>query len=518
MDESGFSSSRDGRGDLAALLAVLRRRAAIIVFAILAAVGISVALSNAQPKEYRSSATLLFKATYLDAQLSGLPLQLPGDPERDAETNVRLVTTGAVRARVAARLGGDYTAKKVGDNVTATGEGSSSLVKITGAGPTAQEAKRLADTTANEFVASRLNTLRTSIREAEDGVRRQLDSTPKDDKDIRKVLELNLKKLQLLRATTLGDVQIASFGSLPGSPAAPKPVAAGIIGGLIGIIVGLGLALIAEQLDRRVRRPEQLERDLDLPLLSAVPRSKVLGNGEGWAKGLPGHEAEAFRRLRANLRYAEAGKEMRSVVLTSASPESGKTTVAVHLAVAAAAAGARVLLLEADLRRPTMAKILGLPEGGDGLSTILEGPEPDGQEGHSGYVTHWTHANDGANGNGNGAKPQALRGSLRVILAGPTPANPAELLDSDRMRALITSFEEDFDLVVIDGPPAAIVSDPIPLAKQADGVILVARLNRETSENVDRLREQLERLDIRVLGAVANFAPSVESRYYTSTT
>ena len=169
--------------------------------------------------------------------------------------------------------------------------------------------------------------------------------------------------------------------------------------------------------------------------------------------------------LRTNLRYFNVDEELNSILVMSAAPEDGKTSIAWNLARAEARAGKRVLCIEADLRRPTLATRLDVAADG-GLSLILAGVMDPGEA-----LTTVSGAD--------------------VITAGPLPPNPAELIESQRMRKLIQWGEEHYDRVIIDTPPAAVVADAIPLVPMVSGVVIVVRLGHSHRDAVERLRTQL---------------------------
>ncbi len=204
--------------------------------------------------------------------------------------------------------------------------------------------------------------------------------------------------------------------------------------------------------------------------------------------------------LRANLRYFDVKRELRSVVVTSATPGEGKSTVSWNLAAAAAETGSRVLLLESDLRHPIIAKRHGL-SGVRGLSTVLSSGDATTTEAVSTILL-------GREG------PDGIERSFDVLVAGPLPPNPADLVESERMAELIVSAEREYDLVVIDTPPTTIVSDAIPLVKQVSGVIMVSRFNYTTRDAARHLQRQLEHLDAPMLGVVVNGVRSEAGGYY----
>jgi Mrp family chromosome partitioning ATPase/capsular polysaccharide biosynthesis protein len=507
------------QADLRAVLGVLRRRALLILVTTSVVVAAAVGLSLLQEERYDSTVTLRFRPAALDAQLSGLIVDLPGDADRDQETNVGLLNLPVVRERAAARLGPPYTADDLESRVTIGTEGTSNLATITGSATTAREATRIANTMGSEFVAYRRDAVRQQVRRAIRALERRIEALEEDansaDEENRRELrtqQRNLDKLQVLDTVRSGDAEIAQPAVEPDSPAAPKPVTNAILGLILGLVLGLAFALAAEQLDRRYRRPEDLARDLGLQLLATVPQSSVLKADDGWRLGLDGAEAEAFRRLRTTLRH-QGGGSVHSVLVTSASPTSGKTTVSLHLALAAAGVGDDVLLVETDLRRPRLAEVLELPAE-EGISTWLGADEPAPVPPGGRFLLKTDRADD-PDGEDH---PRQLDGSVEVLLGGAPPPNPSEMLDSAPVRRMIEESQAHYDFVVLDAPPAGIVADPIPLAKQVDGVIIVARLGKESRDGLEALRDDLQDLGIPIIGVVATFGPRVESSYYSSYT
>lgn len=229
-----------------------------------------------------------------------------------------------------------------------------------------------------------------------------------------------------------------------------------------------------------------------MPVLGTVPESKAImeSNQGGPAPPLPFLENEAFRMLRASLRYFNVDRDMRTVLVTSSTAGVGKSTIAWNLA-RSAATSAKVVLVETDLRNPTLFRQHSL-RSGQGLAEIL---------------THQIELDEGiqsipimADGNGNEAGgPQ-----LDVIIAGSLPPNPAELIESQTMAEVLSQLSERYELVVIDTAPIGIIADAFPLLHKVDGVIVVARMEVTTRDSADQIREQLEQLEASVLGIVAN--------------
>jgi succinoglycan biosynthesis transport protein ExoP len=311
-------------------------------------------------------------------------------------------------------------------------------------------------------------------------------------------LRARAEQLEILASLQTGNAELVQRAQVPEARSSPRISRNLVLGLVLGGLIGVIFALLAERLDQRVRNPEEIEAAFDRPKLGAIPVSSALGHDGASASALPPHEREAFRMLRTNLRYFNVDRGLQSVLVTSAVPAEGKSTIAWNLAVAAAEAGERVLLIEADLRRPRFG---GRPGATlfRGLCTVLVG-----QASLAEVTQRVPLASE--------ADPRALY----LVSAGPLPPNPAELLESERARQLIRSADQRYDLVVIDTPPTSVVSDAIPLMTEVDGVIVVARLGTTTREGMLQLRDHLANLGASTLGVVINGAARESSgyRYY----
>jgi capsular exopolysaccharide synthesis family protein len=268
-----------------------------------------------------------------------------------------------------------------------------------------------------------------------------------------------------------------------------------ILGGVLGLLLGLGLAFLLDRLDRRIREPKDLEAVYGLPLLGVIPESSALsrsarGGGNARAE-LPPGEAEAFQLIRAHLRYFNVDRQLRTLLVASSAPVDGKTTIARHLASAAARMGSRVLLVEADLRRPTLARQLDALSG-PGLADVLIGAVMLGEATQT--VEVQAPLREGAEGR-----------TLDVLVAGASlPPNPGELIESHAMETLLERAQASYDLVVIDTPPLTAVSDAFPLLRKVDGVVIVGRVGRNRRAVAERLHETLTGAGAPLLGVIAN--------------
>jgi capsular exopolysaccharide synthesis family protein len=308
-------------------------------------------------------------------------------------------------------------------------------------------------------------------------------------------LEGRAQSLGVLAELRSGNVEVAQQASAPTSPSSPKTSRNTVIGGLLGLLIGLGMAFLLERLDRRIREPKDLERIYGLPLLGVIPESKALSRSARGKKDaqplLSSGEAEAFHLIRAHLRYFNVDRQLRTILVASAAPGDGKTTIARHLAAAAATMGSRVLLMEVDLRRPTLAQRLGVPSG-PGLSDVLIGSLTLDEAVRS--IALDTRSGERSDGR-----------SLDVLVSGAVlPPNPGELVESHAMEALLRQAQAVYDLIVIDTPPLTAVSDAFPLLRKVDGVIIVGRVGRNRRDVAERLHETLQSVRAPLLGVIAN--------------
>ncbi|HME05356.1 MAG TPA: hypothetical protein VKG38_20195, partial [Solirubrobacteraceae bacterium] len=308
------------------------------------------------------------------------------------------------------------------------------------------------------------------------------------------------ESLGLLAGIRTGTVQIAQAATVPTSPISPLVTRNTILGGILGLLLGLGVAFLLEHFDQRIREPEDLRRIYQLPLLGVVPESSALARFPGRRGRAESHdhgEVAVFGLIRAQLRYCKVDRALRTLLVVSAANGDGKTTIALHLARAAASVGSRVLLLEADLRAPALAEQL-VVQPGPGLQDVLTGRES---------LSSATQTIDlGA------AALENSRGQIRpgeaildVLVAGAgSPPNPGELIESHAMAAVLEQARSTFDLVVIDTPPLAAISDAFPLLRKVDGVIIVGRIGRDRRDAAQRLHDTLKGTDAPLLGVIAN--------------
>jgi capsular exopolysaccharide synthesis family protein len=261
----------------------------------------------------------------------------------------------------------------------------------------------------------------------------------------------------------------------------------------IGLMLAAGIAFLVEYLDDTLKTMDDIERVLQLPVIGYIAQIRYEKGSEEslYVTRQPRSPvSEAFRSLRANLEFTGVDKPVRRFLVTSAGPGEGKTTVSVNLAAIMAQGGKKVVILDADLRRPKVHRYLGLPNQ-LGMTDLFRGSTP-----LSAVIQHSTEQEN-----------------FSVVTSGPLPPNPAELLASARMEQIMQEIEKEADMIVIDSPPS-LVADVQILASKADGVIMIIYPGHTHSDAAVATLEQLNRAGARVLGVVLNKIPRHRADYY----
>ena len=480
--------------DTRRILAGLFRRAPLIVACTLLTAAAALVFSLVQTKQYTADASLLFRDPGFDQQIFGSSNFDAPDPTREAATNLKLVSLKAVADRTAASLGGGVSGDEVSNKVSVQSEGQADVVSINATDPDPEFAATLANAFARNYIIFRREADQRKVQQARALVTADFNrlSPAEQLSSEGQSLQRQISRLATLQALQTGNAELVQRATVPSSPSTPKPVRNTILGWFLGLLFGLGLAFALERLDRRLRQPREFEETFGLPVLTEVPESKSLARSNNGIGELLDTEGGAFQMLRARLRYFNVDRDIHSVLVTSAAPEEGKTTVAWNLAASAAGAGLRTILIEADFHKPTIATRTET-RARPGLSELLSDQSSLQSTVQQVVVENRKNGKDGVR-------------SLDVIVAGSQPPNPVELLESHGMAGLIEKLSASHDLVVIDSPPLPVLADAIPLVKMVNGVIVVGRVNKTTRDQAQALHAQLESLEAPVLGVVANRA------------
>lgn len=285
------------------------------------------------------------------------------------------------------------------------------------------------------------------------------------------------------RLSRPGDVSIVESATRPDSPIKPNIPLNTILAAAIGLLLAGGAAIVIEYLDDTIKSPEDLEAN-GLASLGGVARfHRTNEPNETLVAGTKSRHqfSEAYRVLRTNVQFSTIDKPGQTLLVTSANPSEGKSTTAANLALVTAQAGKKVVLIDADLRRPSLHRFFGLSNQ-QGLTNLLLSPQP----GVNGYAQHTRFEN------------------LTVVTSGPLPPNPSELLASRRLDTLLDSLRTQADVVILDSPPTLPVADASILAAKVDGTMLVVDSNRTRPQALRRARDALMKSKTNLLGAVLN--------------
>lgn len=300
-----------------------------------------------------------------------------------------------------------------------------------------------------------------------------------------------LQQVRLSEAQQQGTARKVDIAEVPERPVHPTPQRTLAIAALLGLVAGLSLALLQELADTGVRDPDELLMRTGISSLGFIPATRDTGRTIKIAARSPRSPiTESFRTIRSNLKFAHLDSPLHTMMVTSAGAGEGKSFTATNLAIVLAQAGVDTLLVDADLRRPTLHRIFGIQRT-PGLTTVLTGETP---------LHEAIQATDVAN--------------LRIIPSGSVPPNPAELLDSRRMRQLIEEMKEIAEIVIFDTPPALVVTDAVVLSPRVDAMVLVVEQGRVTSRALAEIRRMVEQARGKIAGAVFNKVKSGASGYY----
>ena len=326
-----------------------------------------------------------------------------------------------------------------------------------------------------------------------DALVRQLQSTLELYQQIYLNLINSREALRLARLQNTPNVVQIEEAIVPSSPVRPKPLNNILMAGSIGLMLMASIAFLIEYLDDTLKTPEDVQRILNLPVIGFIAEMQPPKDSDEhiYVTRQPRSPvSEAFRSLRVNLEFAEVGKPLRTILITSPGPSEGKTTVAANLAAIISQGGKTTALLDADLRRPRVHKILGIPNR-IGLSNLFRE-----QLDIKSVLNSW-----------NGKK------EINVITSGSLPPNPAELLGSKRMGNILRELSDVVDVVVIDSPPT-LVTDAQVIAPKVDGILLVIQPGHTHANAAIAMVEQFDRAGGRLLGVVFNRIPRNRNHYY----
>ena len=478
------------------------------------------------PTTYMSQTTVMVGRSVDDPNPNGMTIYLS---QQLASTYSQMVTRESVLRAVAddLDLGVNWTALR--GMVKASPVPGQQLIEIRVIATNAEWARAIADRVADQlielspersgriqagdpaFLSDRVSNLETLIIGAETEME-DVEALRETEYSARGLAELDNRRSALLQQidtweSRYTNLLIATEGSpvnslqviedaTTGIPVGPNVRMNILLAAAIGFGLALGAVLALEYMDDTVKTTEEIEKRIGLTGLATIERlENVEERRDGLVTLLKPRSpiAEAFRVLRTNLQFALVGQKRAAIVVTSANPGEGKSTTSTNLAIVTAQAGRNVILVDADLRRPSLHKFFGMTNNYGLTSLMLDETATTDQM----------------------LRPVEGIPNLHILTSGPLPPNPSEILESDRAGAVLTELREHADLVLIDTPPVLVVADAAILAGQADGTVLVFDSGVTRTDSAKRAVETLGKVGIKPLGAVVNKLDRTKvGRYY----
>ena len=516
MEESQYDEI-----DLRRYTALIWRWKWLIVLATLLAAGAAYGTSRMQVPIFRATTTLMINQAPSE-QVTDYTAILTS--ERLARTYAEMLTQRPVLEEVIQRLGASTTPDELAKTIdvqlvrdtqliTVSVEHSSpgwaaaianTVVEVFAAQNEAIQESRYA--ASKESLSQEVGRLRGQVSETEQAIERLGTPATNAGRDELTRLQSDLAQYRASYASVLQSyeaLRVAEARSVsnvvqvepavePTIPVRPRTMVNTLLAAVVGAMLAVGLVFLIEYLDDTIKTPEEVTRLLGLPVIGTIVKVDDDPGGPPHVAQEPRSAAsEAFRSLRTNIQFAGVDRPLHTLLITSPGPEEGKSMIAANLAVVTAQAGKEVALLDADLRRPKVHRALNLTNH-HGLSDL--------------FVSN----------------PLVLDGSvqetaiqhLRAITTGKLPPNPSELLASDRMGQILDLVKVGADMVIIDGSPASVVTDPVVLAPRVDGVLLVIEPGATKQGAAAHTVETLRRAGANLIGVVFNNVPLNRASYY----
>jgi Mrp family chromosome partitioning ATPase len=494
---------------LADYLAILRRRKWIAIQTVLIVPIAAVLLTMQEPKEYAAQAEVLLQRQTISSALGGPAEDANAfDPDRYASTQAELARIPEVASGVVARVNNQRTAGELLAMSSIFPKAGSDILVIQVNDRDPNMAARLATAYAREFTKFQgefaTARYRRAIADLDAEIARMRKAGQSEDSTLMRSLFESKNELRRLETLTGGSGLVTKTPDA-GYQVAPKPKRNGLLGLMFGLALGLGSAFIWEALDRRVRSDDEVERVLGLPLLARIPEPpREIRRRDGLVMiSEPGKvHAEAFRRLRTNIEFANLEASAKTIMVTSSVECEGKSTTIANLAVAFARAGRHVALVDLDLRKPYLDRFFkiqrrpGVAEVAVGQVALEEALVRIAIPAAGSSATSLIQGMTGGNGS------TSTAGVLEVLPAGATPPNAGEFVASKAVAEILADLSERADIVLVDAPPLLVVGDAVALSARIDALLVVVRMNVVRRPMLREVRRFLDASPAATLGFV----------------
>jgi capsular exopolysaccharide synthesis family protein len=471
----------------------IRERLWLVVFCVVVTTGIAILYAALATKQYEGEANMLITpVSSSDPALASLGLiRESTDPTRDVETASKLITSPSVAAIAKRNLRTSESTEALLGKVSASPIASSNLVAITATDTSPSGARDIANAFANGVVEDRTRILHKQIEQTIPRLKAQLEQEPTALANATGSLASQVAELQALQTAPDPTVRVSTLATTPTAPSSPRRTLA-VLGGLIaGLAIGIGAAFAAQSLDLRLRREAQLRRQYRLPILGRVPKEPRAGDAPLSPAELSPVASEAYRTLRATLTAGPASGKV--ILVTGSSSAEGKSTTAANLAASIALSGKRVILIEADLRRPVLASTLKVaPHRGGVVGVLIENVDLASAL----------------------APVEPYGMNLQVLPADYAGEWITDLFSIPAAKEMVEDARQMADYVVIDSPPINDVIDSLPLARLADSLLIVARLGTTRLNKLNQLAELLAENGLRPVGFAVVGTPRPGRREY----
>ncbi|MCS5494408.1 polysaccharide biosynthesis tyrosine autokinase [Curtobacterium flaccumfaciens] len=441
---------------LSDFLRIIRRSLVVLLVATVAGGGVGALIAVASTPQYRSTGQVFVSVQPGAPDVNDLA-QGNNAAQQKVNSYVQVVRSASVLQPVIDELRLDTTVTELAQHVASTATVDSVLLDISVTEDDPKEAARV----AAAVIASFAQVVTENLEKPTDG------------------------------GASLVRIETVQPPLVPGAPSSPDLVKYVALGLAFGLALGVGGALVRQTLDSKVRTQEDVVRVTSVPVLGAIGFDAAATTNPLVVHSDPRNpRAESFRSLRTNIQFVETDAQRRSFTITSAIPSEGKSTTAANLAITMAESGSRVVLVDADLRRPRIAELMGI-EGAVGLSDLLIGRTE-----LEDVTIPWG------------------RGSLSVLPAGQIPPNPSELLGSNAMLALIDQLTTEFDFVIFDAPPLLPVTDAAVLSRLTGGAVVISSVRRVTQKQLASALDALRSIGSKTLGVVMTMVPTKDRGAY----
>jgi Mrp family chromosome partitioning ATPase/capsular polysaccharide biosynthesis protein len=476
------------------------RKWLILTIVVIATAG-TYAYYTSAPKRYGASTRIFVETSALDQALFGA--DVPRD-DRNTRNQATLLHSREVAKRAAREVRYHGDPATLLSDVTVTPETGADFIAIQATADNPRQAADVANAFAHAFALVRSDQLRQNAGAALRVARKELDKAR--NRAARKELQSRVNRLEVIESLPAGRAEQLDPAVPSSIPLSPKPRRNALFAFVLSLMLACLAAFGLDRLDRRLRRLKDVKRLYGFPILAVLPRTSKPNPMAGGELTLAESLTEPFRTLRMNIELETLDRPARRLLVTSAIALEGKSTVVRNLALVYRESGLRVVVVDADLRRPSVHEYFHVAKH-PGLTDVLTGREeldaalqavPVQVRG----LRTLAQVHMGAHGNGPIANDP---GALLALTSGLIPANPPALLAADKTRAVLDDVSSGCDVVLIDCPPMLAFSDVLPLLAAVDGVIIVSRLGLTTTMAAQRLGDQLRRLPgLTVLGVVVN--------------